>query len=358
MIQVSVIMATWNNCRRLAVTLDALGRCAVPPEMDWELVLVANNCTDETATTALRFADRLPLVYVEEPRQGLSHARNRGIATARGELFVFTDDDVRPCEAWLAHYWRAHRAHGGCRFLGGPLRSEFEGGAPPDEALLRVAHISIVGFDLGPAPRALESHEHFLGANWACPAAPLRAVGGYDLRLGLDASLGRRRVGEEFELQVRLRAAGLTPLYLPEAHVWHFVPRAKCTLRHIGDNARALGMYSVVSRKVSYMVEQRPALKRWCASNPWTLGGLLRTCAGTVLFALQWAGGRLTGGRDHTAYLGLQICLGRLSGYLEWLRGTLIERARMLFRRSSTVAAFGRQPPVAARDRSRLFVLA
>ena len=65
---ISVIMATWNNARRLRITLEALNRCAAPEGLRWELVLVANNCTDDTAPVAHSFHDRLPFVYLEEPR--------------------------------------------------------------------------------------------------------------------------------------------------------------------------------------------------------------------------------------------------------------------------------------------------
>jgi hypothetical protein len=32
----SIVLCTWNNCRRLAQTLDAIGRCAVPQRLNWE----------------------------------------------------------------------------------------------------------------------------------------------------------------------------------------------------------------------------------------------------------------------------------------------------------------------------------
>ena len=79
---VSVIICTWNNCRRLAITLDAISQCVIPPNLQWELVLVNNNCTDETQRVAREFANKLPLVYVEEPQQGLSRAKNKGLRVA------------------------------------------------------------------------------------------------------------------------------------------------------------------------------------------------------------------------------------------------------------------------------------
>src|SRR6185369_16506406 len=41
------------------------------------------------------------IVYVREDRLGLSHARNRGILEARGELIAFIDDDALAEKEWL-----------------------------------------------------------------------------------------------------------------------------------------------------------------------------------------------------------------------------------------------------------------
>jgi glycosyltransferase involved in cell wall biosynthesis len=45
---ISIVIPTWNNCRRLAQTLSALCGCDVPPALEWELVVVNNQCTDDT----------------------------------------------------------------------------------------------------------------------------------------------------------------------------------------------------------------------------------------------------------------------------------------------------------------------
>jgi glycosyltransferase involved in cell wall biosynthesis len=174
MVDVSVVIPTWNNAERLGITLDAVAACHVPDRLRWELIVVANNCTDRTRDAAAPFSARLPLTYLEESSQGSSNARNRGVAEARGALILFADDDVRPCRDWIALYWSTYQATGDHHYFGGPLRSEFENGFRPDRELLRVANRSVAGFDYGP----LGPGEEFLEANWACPAAALRVVGG------------------------------------------------------------------------------------------------------------------------------------------------------------------------------------
>jgi GT2 family glycosyltransferase len=43
----------------------------------------------------------MSLRYIFEPKVGVSVARNSGIKTARGEIILFIDDDVRPAIDWL-----------------------------------------------------------------------------------------------------------------------------------------------------------------------------------------------------------------------------------------------------------------
>jgi len=326
MIDVSVVIPTWNNSRRLAVTLDAMASCRIPAGLRWEVIVVANNCADETATVAAGFEERLPLSYVEEPSQGASRARNAGIAAARGELVIFADDDVRPCREWIVAYWRAHREMGGGGYLVGPLQSEFEAPERVDPDLLSSTRmLSVLGFDHGPTRRRLVPGERFGGANWACPATALRDAGGFDPTIGLDASRGRRRAGEEVVLRYRLERLGVPGLYVPDARVVHFVPHAKCSLAHAGQNWRAHGLLTMQVDLPNPYLKGSPWLQAWLGEERWTVRAGARACLATAVAATRCVIARSFGRKGYGEYLRLQFCLGRLEGYAEWLRGRLGE---------------------------------
>jgi glycosyltransferase involved in cell wall biosynthesis len=319
-VDLSVIICTWNNSRRLAVTLEAVSRCVIPVNVTWELVLVDNNCTDDTAQVVRAFAATLPLVVIHEPRQGLSRARNAGLKAAAGRLVVFTDDDVTPCPEWLETYWEAYRAKPSGYFFGGPIASQGEvetwNSAPFD-----VAAAPVTGIDWGPEPSILPEEQHFLGANWACPADALRASGGFDVRLGLDASLGRRRVGEEFDLMDRLRRRGVAGWYLPQAGVVHFVPREKSTLAYIAANSEAQGVFAVSAATPVRFLRHRPGLSSLCGRpGPVVAGVPLRICLGVIALACRWRLARIRGRPGYEEYLSLRFCIGVLRGYRERTR--------------------------------------
>jgi GT2 family glycosyltransferase len=93
----SIIVATAERPSQLNKCLKALS--AQRSRHRFELIVVNNvpKCR-ETATIVRSFPSAR---YVEEPRRGLSAARNAGIRMATGEIIVMTDDDVVAPEHWL-----------------------------------------------------------------------------------------------------------------------------------------------------------------------------------------------------------------------------------------------------------------
>ena len=66
-----------------------------------------------------------------ETKQGLSHARNAGIAAARAPIIAFTDDDVRVGPDWLAAIMRTVRAYPGVSVVGGKVLPIWPAPPPP-----------------------------------------------------------------------------------------------------------------------------------------------------------------------------------------------------------------------------------
>lgn len=239
---ISVLICTWNNCKRLAVTLDSLIRCRIPQGLSWELILVNNNCSDETDTVVAQFQSRLPLKYLKESRQGLSVASNTAILQAAGRLLIFTDDDVEFFPEWMMAYWKAYQARPKGFYFGGPIESNFENDQF-DRDLLTVAPESVKGLDLGDEEKALPQKRYLLGANWACPAEALKEVGGFDMNAGLNPSLKRIRTGSETIVMQRLNQKGWQGYYLPEARIKHFVKARACELKFLAIRREAWGHY-------------------------------------------------------------------------------------------------------------------
>lgn len=95
MIPLSIVIATFNRPAYLLRTLESLAGQTLPAQ-EFEILVVNNNSTDDTPAVFAGFARQHPelrLRMVAEPVQGISYARNRGVAEAEGECIVFIDDD-------------------------------------------------------------------------------------------------------------------------------------------------------------------------------------------------------------------------------------------------------------------------
>ncbi len=311
----SVILCTWNNARRLRITLDAISQCDVPDMLDWELVLVNNNCTDETDRVAEEFSGRLPLRYIHQPKPGLSNARNAGLAHASGRLVLFTDDDVRPYPGWIAAYWQAYQAMPEGFYFGGPVESEFEGERPPED-LLKLAPWSVRGLDWGGTARRATRGERFISANWACPREVILAVGGFDTQLGLNPGSGKVRTGEELDLMDRLQEAGLQPWYLPEARIRHFVPMNKCSIDHLAARKAATGYNRIRFGDVP--------IEGFC------VGGVpVRWYAAYAYRWLECLTTRLTGQDWHQVYIKVAQARGRIEAARDRYREQQVTRLEL-----------------------------
>ena len=94
---VSVIICCYNSAKRIQPTLEYLARQKNMPNDLWEIIIVDNNCTDNTVEIALHTwqnqDSQVYLQIVEEQIPGLSAARHKGLQTAKFEYILFCDDD-------------------------------------------------------------------------------------------------------------------------------------------------------------------------------------------------------------------------------------------------------------------------
>ena len=95
-IELSVIVCTRNRAKQLATLIQCLGSQKNIEKLNWEIIIVDNNSTDNTKEVAYAFCEgsNLKINYVFESKTGLSYARNAGVLASKGSLLLFVDDDV------------------------------------------------------------------------------------------------------------------------------------------------------------------------------------------------------------------------------------------------------------------------
>lgn len=116
----TVVLSTVDRAATLARTLQAL--CELQePAGGWQLLVVDNGSVDETPQVLASFADRLPLRVFRCAERGKNRALNSVVAHFRGDLVVFTDDDVIPAPDWLIQHRTLADLHPEITFFCGPI---------------------------------------------------------------------------------------------------------------------------------------------------------------------------------------------------------------------------------------------
>lgn len=214
----TVIVCTRDRGDALATCLTALQDQRSRPR---EIIVVDNSADGNAAGVC---AARPFVRYVHEPRPGLSHARNAGVAAAATPLIAFTDDDVTPRANWTAEIVRAFAGSSAEAITGLVLPVRL------DTEAQRVFESLGGGFGVRFQPLLFD--ERFFadtlgrgapvwrigaGANMAFRAAVFDRVGLFDTRLGAGAS----GCSEDSEIWYRILATGGSCLYEPRAVVSH-----------------------------------------------------------------------------------------------------------------------------------------
>ncbi len=229
---VSIIICTFNRSRLLDQTLAQFRSLDVDGCADWEILVVNNNSTDETNAVIRRHSGNLPLRRLWEPRPGKSYAANLAVREAKGDLLLWTDDDVLVDPGWLNAYVQAAREHSLASFFGGPITPWFESEPPEWIAnnlpLVGCCYAVRAGFTEALTP----INEAYLpyGANMATRRHCFDGCA-FDTRIGPKGDTEIR--GEETALLQKLLLRGLQGLWVQGAKVQHFIPRERLTEQFI-----------------------------------------------------------------------------------------------------------------------------
>lgn len=216
-------------------------------------VLVVDNAVTPTLKIAIEDFNReanIPVRYVTEQERGLHHARHRGVKEARSDLLAFVDDDVTLAPQWASAYVNAFHTHTEMAAAGGPVRPRWAED-PPEwlSALLSKSGVfyPLSLMDLGDEFH-LSSEGFFFGANMAIRRSALFDVGGFHPDAGVPGLRGDGETG----LYRKLAAEGALIGYVPEALVFHWIPRGRTTLsyllRRVKDEGRS-DTFSKFNRK-------------------------------------------------------------------------------------------------------------
>lgn len=267
---ISVIICTYNRDKYIYNVLKSIAQGSLCTDY-YEIVLVDNNCTDNTRSEVERFCADFPAVrlhYHVETNQGLSHARNRGIKESKGDLLVYVDDDATVNPEYLATYADWFASHPETDAAGGPIIPHYETGAEPKWMTYFIKRLLTGYLYFGNKPGPFPGKNYPGGGNAAYRSSVFEKVGLYNVELGRNGNnLGG---GEEKDIFDKMSRSGMQFTYLPDAILYHSIPGYKLEpdyfnrlTQGIGQSERARTLK--IGRK-SYRKRLISEFKKWCAT--------------------------------------------------------------------------------------------
>lgn len=268
-IKLSIVICTYNRARFLPGLFDSI-LAQTMPRSEFEVVLVNNNSTDVTERLCYEFMERhsdVQCSYYIEKNQGLSYARNRGIAESRGEYITFADDDALLANNFselVSAYLDNHPEVGE---VGGPIKLLYMGTVPAWEnpymnSLLGYFVPSATGYRMDKKNRRYPR-----GSNMTFRASVFKKCGDFNVSLG---RIGRTLVGgEEKDIAYRIFDSGVAIDYSPAIVVYHLVPEERTTLEFIKRQALGTGGSERIRSTLpgnSYAKRILIELAKWCAT--------------------------------------------------------------------------------------------
>lgn len=293
---ITVVLPTFNRAKFLPTAFASI---AAQTLRDWDLVVVDDGSTDDTAEVVARLSGGLPrrTQYVRQENQGPYGARNAGLDLAEGRFIAFFDSD----DEWLPHHledcYQALASHPGVAWVYGASRIV-------DDSTGAVTSPNT--FFVDGAPRAFRRLNcrvvdglHVLDE----PDLIGQILSGAGLYAGLQNSVIRREVFERLRFQaqprneaedqllvIRAIAEGFRIGYIDNVHHVYHVHEQNSSGSALQISSQKQAMiyrelirgYEELPRTVQLSVEQRRALDRKLAREYfWHLG-----------YATYWQSGR------------------------------------------------------------------
>jgi GT2 family glycosyltransferase len=190
---IAIVICTYNRSASLIQTLTSIYDCGYDGPKQVDIVVVANNCNDDTLARLTEFksnhpSDNLKLAWIEEPQAGKSYALNAAIAYTKNEVLCFIDDDQTVESGFLAHMLEGMDAYPDDGIYCGRIWPAWDGSEPSwvhTQGAYAIPIRPFPEFDLGSESLSITPRDRYpSGGNITVRRRVIDAVGLFSVELG------------------------------------------------------------------------------------------------------------------------------------------------------------------------------
>ncbi len=277
---ISVIVCCYNSAKRIELTLEHLVNQEFQSKLDWEIILIDNNSTDDTAKVASKhmslYGSKVSFRVVQESTPGLSHARNKGFAESVYEIVLMVDDDNSLAPNYVEGVFAGFEDDQKIGMVGGLGIAQLEE-SPPDW-FEKYANCFAVGNQHVDESREIE---HLYGAGLALRLNALNKIKASGFSSILTDRTGSNLMsGGDTELCYVFRMAGYQLKYLQQLTFKHHLPKGRVNWNYVrrlysgfGKTKAFMETYTAVASGQALPVEGK--LPFWRDRITYLLGNLL-----------------------------------------------------------------------------------
>ena len=252
---VSIIICCHNGATRLPETIRHIALQRVPAYVPWELVIIDNGCTDNSALVArMEWQKHRVNTYmriVKEPALGLSYARSRGFKEARYEYMVLCDDDNWLDENYVARVFSLLSENPNIGAVGGLGKLLFE----VEPATVELSYIFAAGPQAPQSGKVMDNKVY--GAGCVIRYSAYEKIVANGFRSLLTDRKGKELTsGGDYELCLAIAILGYDIWYDDQLRFTHFITRERLTweyfLRYAVESSKCFNViasYKMVAAK-------------------------------------------------------------------------------------------------------------
>lgn len=220
MIKITAVIPTHNRAKFLGPCLISLCDQDIDPAL-YEICVVNNGSTDATAQVVEKVKAHFPdraLFMIDEPKLGLSNARNKGIASSHAPLIAFGDDDATMPQDWLSSYVKRFGELGSeLGKIGGEIEPIWE---TPRPNWISEPMLGLLSASAGHGDTAKFCDYPIAECNSCYRREALEAVGCFPEHLG---RIGSSLLSNEGVIDWIMRGKGWKLYYDPSITIRHFI---------------------------------------------------------------------------------------------------------------------------------------
>ena len=244
-ISVSILFATYKRGEILRLTLESLANHR-PCPFHYEIIVIDNACESATAKLVKSYSERLPILYLQEPKPGKNSALITGLKQASGDILIFTDDDIIAEPDWLSEFVAGIERQPQYDLFGGKIVPHIPENVVDnlellkrDGSFIKSAYV-IADWNLSEGPIKA-------GHIWGPNMAVRRRV--FDSGITFDPNIGPNGsnyiMGSEADFLNRAASKGFKSAYVPSAVVKHQIRPEQLTIAWLAGRAYRWGRGSV-----------------------------------------------------------------------------------------------------------------